>query len=241
MPRPKFRGVFTALVTPFRDGALDEAAFVTLVERQIAGGVHGLVPVGTTGETATLSHEEHRRVVELVRRDGRRPRAGDRRRRLQLDRRGDRARPARQGDRRRRRARGDALLQSAQPGGALPPLSRRSTRRSTCRSLVYNVPSRTSVDITNDTLARLAEAAEHRRDQGRHRRHVAGRACSGSTCGPDWVMLSRRRPHRARLHRPRRPRLHLGHVQRRAGGLRGLLRRVPAGRLGRRRGGCRTG
>src|SRR5271156_6438872 len=60
-----FRGVFTALVTPFRDGAVDEAAFVALVERQIAAGVHGLVPVGTTGETATLTHDEHRRVVEL--------------------------------------------------------------------------------------------------------------------------------------------------------------------------------
>ena len=61
-----FRGVFTALVTPFRDGALDEAAFVALVERQIAAGVHGLVPVGTTGETATLSHAEHRRVVSCA-------------------------------------------------------------------------------------------------------------------------------------------------------------------------------
>ena len=60
-----FKGVLPALVTPFRDGAVDEDAFVRLVERQIAGGVHGLVPVGTTGETATLSHDEHRRVVEL--------------------------------------------------------------------------------------------------------------------------------------------------------------------------------
>src|ERR1700678_2137186 len=65
MTRSPFRGVFTALVTPFRDGVLDEAAFVALVERQIAGGVHGLVPVGTTGETSTLSHEEHKRVVSL--------------------------------------------------------------------------------------------------------------------------------------------------------------------------------
>ena len=55
MARPSFRGVFTALVTPFRGGALDETAFVRLVERQIAAGVHGLVPVGTTGETSTLS------------------------------------------------------------------------------------------------------------------------------------------------------------------------------------------
>src|SRR5687767_15182679 len=65
MSEPLFHGVLPALVTPFRNGAVDEDAFVSLVERQIAGGVHGLVPVGTTGETATLSHEEHRRVVEL--------------------------------------------------------------------------------------------------------------------------------------------------------------------------------
>src|SRR5919112_4033113 len=65
MARPMFRGALPALVTPFRDGAVDEDAFVGLVERQIAGGVHGLVPVGTTGETSTLSHQEHRRVVEL--------------------------------------------------------------------------------------------------------------------------------------------------------------------------------
>jgi 4-hydroxy-tetrahydrodipicolinate synthase len=60
-----FKGVFTALVTPFRNGEVDEDSFVALVERQIAGGVHGLVPVGTTGESPTLSHDEHHRVVEL--------------------------------------------------------------------------------------------------------------------------------------------------------------------------------
>lgn len=65
MPQPLFRGAITALVTPFRGGALDEGALVALVERQIAGGVLGLVPVGTTGETATLTHAEHRRVVEM--------------------------------------------------------------------------------------------------------------------------------------------------------------------------------
>ena len=65
MPHAYFSGVITALVTPFRDGAVDEPAFIRLVERQIAGGVHGLVPVGTTGETSTLSHDEHRRVTEL--------------------------------------------------------------------------------------------------------------------------------------------------------------------------------
>jgi 4-hydroxy-tetrahydrodipicolinate synthase len=59
-------GVFTALVTPFRDGAIDEDALRALVERQIAAGVDGLAPCGSTGESATLSHAEHRRVVEIV-------------------------------------------------------------------------------------------------------------------------------------------------------------------------------
>ena len=60
-----FRGSYTALVTPFRDGALDEVAFRKLVDWQIESGTHGLVPVGTTGESPTLSHEEHRKVVEI--------------------------------------------------------------------------------------------------------------------------------------------------------------------------------
>lgn len=60
----KFRGSYTALVTPFKDGALDEAAFRALVSWQIEQGSHGLVPVGTTGESPTLSHDEHQRVIE---------------------------------------------------------------------------------------------------------------------------------------------------------------------------------
>lgn len=59
-----FRGSFTALVTPFKNGGLDERAFRDLVEWQIAEGTDGLVPVGTTGESPTLSHEEHHKVVE---------------------------------------------------------------------------------------------------------------------------------------------------------------------------------
>ena len=61
-----FEGVFTALVTPFRDDAIDEVALRDLVEWQIGAGVDGLAPCGSTGESATLSHEEHRRVVEIV-------------------------------------------------------------------------------------------------------------------------------------------------------------------------------
>jgi len=60
-----FRGSFTALITPFKNGQVDAEAFKRLVEWQIAEGTNGLVPVGTTGESPTLSHDEHMEVVEL--------------------------------------------------------------------------------------------------------------------------------------------------------------------------------
>jgi 4-hydroxy-tetrahydrodipicolinate synthase len=63
--KTKFRGSFTALVTPFKNGSVDEAAFRGLISWQIEQGSHGLVPVGTTGESPTLSHAEHYRVVEM--------------------------------------------------------------------------------------------------------------------------------------------------------------------------------
>ncbi|HEX3209362.1 MAG TPA: 4-hydroxy-tetrahydrodipicolinate synthase [Geminicoccaceae bacterium] len=61
-----FHGSIVALITPFRNGSIDEAALQSLVEWHVEQGTHGLVPVGTTGESPTLSHAEHRRVVELV-------------------------------------------------------------------------------------------------------------------------------------------------------------------------------
>jgi 4-hydroxy-tetrahydrodipicolinate synthase len=61
-----FQGAFVAIVTPFRDGKVDEQCLVDLIEFHIANGTHGIVPCGTTGESATLSHEEHHRVVELT-------------------------------------------------------------------------------------------------------------------------------------------------------------------------------
>jgi 4-hydroxy-tetrahydrodipicolinate synthase len=64
MAATRFRGSMTALVTPFRDGAFDEDGFRSHVEWQIENGTTGLVPVGTTGESPTLSHDEHNRVVE---------------------------------------------------------------------------------------------------------------------------------------------------------------------------------
>jgi len=63
-PIASFQGSFTALVTPFRNGSVDEPAFRNLVDWQIEEGTDGLVPVGTTGESPTLSHDEHRQVVQ---------------------------------------------------------------------------------------------------------------------------------------------------------------------------------
>lgn len=61
-----FEGAHTALVTPFRNNRFDEAAFAQLIEFQIENRISGIVPVGTTGESPTLSHEEHNRVIELA-------------------------------------------------------------------------------------------------------------------------------------------------------------------------------
>ena len=62
----KFHGSITALVTPFKKGKVDEQALVKIVKHQIASGTDGLVPVGTTGESPTLSHDEHHRVIQIV-------------------------------------------------------------------------------------------------------------------------------------------------------------------------------
>lgn len=61
-----FKGSLTALITPFRNGKLDEEAFRRFIEWQISEGTHGLVPAGTTGESPTLDYDEHKRVIELT-------------------------------------------------------------------------------------------------------------------------------------------------------------------------------
>jgi 4-hydroxy-tetrahydrodipicolinate synthase len=188
MTEPLFRGVLPALVTPFRDGEVDEDAFVRLVERQIAGGVHGLVPVGTTGESATLSHDEHRRVVELCVKTA----AG----RV----------PVIAGAGSNSTAEAIELVRHAKQIGAdaalvVTPYYNRPSQEGLYAHyaaidqavqlpvIIYNVPGRTSVDISNDTLARLARLPnmvgikDATSDLGRA-------SLQRLTCGEDWVMLS---------------------------------------------------
>ena len=59
-----FKGSFTALITPFKDEKIDEESFRSFIDFQIESGIHGVVPVGTTGESPTLSHDEHKKIIE---------------------------------------------------------------------------------------------------------------------------------------------------------------------------------
>ena len=150
-----FSGAFTALVTPFREGRVDEAAFRALVERQVGAGIHGLVPVGTTGETATLTHDEHRRVTELC-----------------LEVVAGRT-PVIAGCGSNSTAEAVELVRHARAAGAqaalvVTPYYNRPSQEglyahfaaidAACDLplILYNVPSRTGVDLANDTVARLA-------------------------------------------------------------------------------------
>jgi 4-hydroxy-tetrahydrodipicolinate synthase len=188
MSKPLFSGVFTALVTPFVNGALDESAFAALVERQIRAGVHGLVPVGTTGESATLSHEEHRRAVELC---------------VQVA--AGRV-PVIAGAGSNSTAEAIDLTRHAKAVGAdaalmVTPYYNRPSQEGLYRHyaavneavqlpiLVYNVPGRTSVDISNDTLERLARLPNIvgiKDATG----DLARASLQRLVCGEDWVMLS---------------------------------------------------
>ena len=188
MSEPLFRGVLPALVTPFRDGAVDEDAFVRLVERQIAGGVHGLVPVGTTGESATLSHDEHNRVVELCVKTA----AG----RV----------PVVAGTGSNSTEEAIELTRHAKAVGAdgalvVTPYYNRPSQEGMYAHyaaineavqipiLVYNVPTRTGIDISNETLARLAKLPNIvgiKDATG----DLARASQQRLMCGEGWVMLT---------------------------------------------------
>ncbi|HEX6859337.1 MAG TPA: 4-hydroxy-tetrahydrodipicolinate synthase [Caulobacteraceae bacterium] len=183
-----FKGAITALVTPFRDGQVDEETFTALVERQIAAGIHGLVPVGTTGEGSTLTHEEHHRVVELC-----------------VNVAGGRV-PVIAGAGSNSTVEAIGLASHAKAVGAdavlmVTPYYNRPSQEGLYRHFmavadavqipifIYNVPGRTSVDISNETLARLAT----------HPNIVGIKDATGDLarasqqrlmCGDQWVMLS---------------------------------------------------
>jgi 4-hydroxy-tetrahydrodipicolinate synthase len=155
MSSPRFRGAITALVTPMRDGTVDETAFTALVEHQVEQGVHGLVPAGTTGESATLTDAEHRRVVEICAEVA----AG------QV--------PVIAGAGSSSTARSIELGLQAKAAGAdalliaAPPYNRPSqaglyahfaaiAEAVDLPVVIYNVPSRTACDIATETVVRLA-------------------------------------------------------------------------------------
>ena len=184
-----FHGSLAALITPMReDGAVDEAALEAFIEWQIGEGTHGLVPVGTTGESPTLSHEEHKRVVELTVRTAR-----------------GRV-PVIAGAGSNSTAEAIALARHAAETGAdgvlvVTPYYNKPTQEGLFLHfsaiadavdlplIIYNIPSRSVVDMSVATMARLA----------RHR-NIAGvkDATANLTrplhtaleCGPDFVQLS---------------------------------------------------
>jgi 4-hydroxy-tetrahydrodipicolinate synthase len=155
MTAPLFKGVITALITPLRDGKVDEAAFTQLLERQIAAGVHGVVPMGTTGESASLTADEHKRVVELCVRTA----AG----RVRVI----------AGAGASATDKAIELVRFAKTVGAdgalvVTPYYNRPSQAGLALHfeaiaeavqlplLLYNVPGRTGVDMSNETVARLA-------------------------------------------------------------------------------------
>ena len=156
--RERIKGSMPALITPFTNGAVDETAFRRFVSWQIAEGSHGLVPAGTTGESATLSHEEHNRVVELC-----------------VDEANGRV-PVIAGAGSNATDEAIALTKHAKAAGAdavlsVAPYYNRPTQEGLYRHfaaiadavdipmVVYNVPARSAVEISVETMARLSRVA----------------------------------------------------------------------------------
>ena len=151
-----FKGALTALVTPFKDGDVDEAALKRLIEFQIRNGISGLVPCGTTGESATLTYEEHDRVIELT-----------------IEAVAKRV-PVIAGTGSNSTAETIMLTKHAQKAGAdaallITPYYNKPTQRglfehykkvaeeASIPLILYNVPGRTSVNMLPETVARLSE------------------------------------------------------------------------------------
>ncbi len=151
-----FKGAMTAIVTPFKNGAVDEERLRELVEFQIENGIDGIIPCGTTGESATLSHQEHDRVVEIVV-DAVKKRV-----------------PVIAGSGSNNTAEAIRLTRHAHQAGAdgalmLSPYYNRPTQEGIYQHfkavaeevpipiVLYNVPSRTGSNVLPETVARLAK------------------------------------------------------------------------------------
>jgi len=182
------KGSITALVTPFKDGGLDEQAFQDFVEWQIASGTHGLVPCGTTGESATLTDEEHQRVIRLCAEaaNGRVPvvaGAGSNETRVSIK-----------------------YAQHAKDMGAdaalvVTPYYNKPSQEGIYQHfkaiseavdipiVVYNIPGRSIVDITQDTMERLSKLPTviGCKDATGEVERVAGLTVR---CGKDFIQLS---------------------------------------------------
>ena len=184
----KFRGSIVALATPFRNGAVDEDALQSLVEWHVAEGTHGLVPVGTTGESPTLSHAEHERVVELVIEAS----AG----RL----------PVIAGAGSNSTAEAVSLAQHAERAGAdallmVTPYYNKPTQAGLYAHfkaindavglpiIIYNIPSRSVIDMSVATMAQLAKL-EHIAGVKDATNDLARPLETAAACGSDFVLLS---------------------------------------------------
>ena len=184
-----FKGSITALITPFQNGALDEKRFQDFVEWQITEGSHGLVPVGTTGESPTLSHDEHKRVVELCIEvaSGRVPvmaGAGSNNTAEALD----FARFA-------EKAGADGLLIVTpyynKPNQA--GLKAHYTALNDAVGLpifIYNIPGRSVIDMSVETMADLFKTCENIKGVKDATADVARTSRQRHVCGPDFVQLS---------------------------------------------------
>jgi 4-hydroxy-tetrahydrodipicolinate synthase len=151
-----FRGSFTALLTPFKNGSLDEKAFRALVEWQIAEGTNGLVPVGTTGESPTLSHDEHKQVVEWC------VEVANRRVPVVAGAGSNSTKEAIELSRHAEKAGADAVL-------VVTPYYNKPTQEGLYQHykaindavgipiIIYNIPARSVVDMSVDTMQRLFE------------------------------------------------------------------------------------
>jgi 4-hydroxy-tetrahydrodipicolinate synthase len=183
------RGSITALITPFSDGAVDEKAFAAFVDWQIAEGSHGLVPMGTTGENPTVSHEEHRRIIEIcVKTASKRV-------------------PVIAGCGSNSTAEALSLIRFAEEIGAdailsVVPYYNKPTQEGLFQHfsavaeatrlpiLIYSVPGRTVVDVSVETLARLREGHDNIVGVKDATADMARTSLQRQMLGPDFILLS---------------------------------------------------